>query len=248
MDVRHGSSGAMIHVGEEHVMKYGYDDVGVRVAAQGRWLRDYPSPAVPRVLSWFPDGYVMPRLRELDRSEPHDVTYLDAVAARLAEHVWTRAPNVKLDLALHQLKVERLAHLHAPELERRLMQVGAGEIDWDVLPTCLTHGDPTWDNVMSDRRSEGLVIIDPIPASPAVPDLRCVDFGKMLQSVVGYERIRYREPGIIAEPEDVRALCQDDNEWNATWYWCAVHLLRCAPYVGEEVWNELRRLGPLRDL
>lgn len=228
-------------------MKYGRGDVGRRVQAQGQWLRDHPSPSVPRVLNVFEDGYVMPRLEEFDRTVEYDWAFLGAIVARLQAHVWSRAAEVALDPQAHITKVLGLAVVHLEERQVRKLGEIFDAITWDRLPRCLTHGDPTWDNVMRSHRG-GMVLIDPIPATPAVPDLRCVDLGKMLQSTYGYERIRYAELGLDVDPEYVEKFCVDDNEWRAAMYWCAVHLLRCAPYVPKEVWVGLQGLEPLRGL
>ena len=72
------------------------------------------------------------------------------------------------------------------------------------------------------------MVIDPIPATPAVPDLKSVDMGKIMTSVIGFERARYGEFPVI---NSLAFSTLSANELKATKYWAAVHLLRALPYT-----------------
>jgi hypothetical protein len=218
-----------------------------RVYEQGLWLRENESPAtVPvSVIEQASSGdfmYQMERLNEL----PWHLVSADLVMAEvtrlLARHVWSAPAKVKLDLDAHVTKVDLLlSHLN----DRRVTkQVRSAQryLQWDKQYHCLTHGDPTFENTML-REDGSLVLIDPVPATPAVPDLRCVDIGKMLQSVTGWEEARYGIP-VVRQVSGARLLYLvsrfvgsdlNDYEWRGSLYWCVVHLLRALMYVGEEV-------------
>src|SRR5437588_835106 len=89
--------------------------------------------------------------------------------------------------------------------------------------------------ITPDGYTMELLLIDPIPATPAVPDLLCVDVGKMLQSAVGWESVRYQRPFRHGVSDLTRCLTLDEYEWEASSYWCGVHLLRTLPYVDPSI-------------
>jgi len=249
VDVHRGSSGARITCVGDHAFKWGDDSQVIeRLHSQARWLQLHEMGVVPHVREVRPKGYVMDRLREVDRSMPYfDETWMQMInCLRL---VWSGEPIAKPDWTAHGEKVGRLCKTYLGTGAAVILVALRLEVDWDAVPHCLTHGDPTFDNVMLND-SNHLVLIDPLPGTPAVPDVRAVDIGKILQSVVGWERARYGEPGLTADPDDVlNSVCHDDeNERRAAWYWCAVHLLRAMPYVDEGTRYELRQLRPLCDI
>lgn len=225
---RGGSSGATITIRNSYVAKKGEP----RVGEQGRWLLLHRSGHLPTIQSTSTYSYTMERLAERGPTSLYEGRRcLGAMYTALNNSVWMRPAEVKMDWPAHLAKLGAIAdgdYLH------RLTDT-AERIDWDSLPTCLTHGDPTWDNVMF--RDDTMVLIDPLPATTAVPDIRAVDLGKMMQSVVGFEGARYGAIHTLCdvEPHDVEALCANANEWLAAQYWCAVHLLRAVPYMDEEV-------------
>ena len=87
------------------------------------------------------------------------------------------------------------------------------------------------------------VLCDPIP-SGRLPDVRALDLGKILQSCFGFETIvygwRYSSP--VPNPLWVRDLCDDDNEWQATIAFGALHILRLLPYVDVAHHEEFTRV------
>ena len=78
------------------------------------------------------------------------------------------------------------------------------------------------------------------PATPAVPDLRAVDYGKILQSCMGFEQARYDRSDMLfhVTPEELKLRVGDENEWNATVLWAIVHFLRFMPYAPDDATRE----------
>lgn len=236
---RHGSSNASF--------TFYYRDGGVvtkegdyRVGQQGNWLKQfdsYDASSLPTVYKVGPSCYEMELLTDLPRDIVSVSRTLEKVIGLFFKQVWPiDFVHIPFNPDIHNLKLAQLFRLVRKQqlLSTELIKLQL-DIDWGRLAPAITHGDPTFDNVMMRGSTGELVVIDPIPATPAVPDLRSVDLGKMLQSVMGFERIRYGEemfdPGTI---ELIGSACSNDNEWAATRYWCSVHLLRAIPYMPEE--------------
>lgn len=233
-----GSSGAVV-TELPMALKQG----GWRVTEQGRWLQSHPYAVLPRVYEVVSDGYFMEWLVDPPYEMLDHRVLLGRVVSAL-HLLWRRPPVVRLSQVAHEDKVSGLLttkHLtvisELNDLHRR--------ITWANLEAGLTHGDPTLDNVM--LRGSQVVLIDPIPATPAVPDLRCVDTGKLLQSILGYEVLRYADSTYEwrLTPDHLGVLVEGDNEWLATVYWCVVHLLRAIPYMPNEdviagVWGMIK--------
>ena len=243
--MKRGSSGAEFNFLGDRVVKIAPEKAaGDRVMAQGMWLQRHQSPAVPHVFQVYARSYVMERLIvppmwALD----HEVIFHHLLSA-LSVHVWSRPAEVEHDVDETEVKYAMLCerfqlHEICAELDHLL-----DTIQWDKLKRCLTHGDPTLDNVMfrEDDASVGVVIGDPIPATPAVPDIRAVDLGKILQSLLGWEETRYglRAFRLRIGTEDLHRWVTDKNEWCATIFWSVVHMLRAMPYVDENVRTKLK--------
>lgn len=240
--VKHGASGARVVVRSSDVIKMGDE----RVVAQGKWLARHPSlDAVPR---YYRDiglidhasrrGYAMEKLSEPPRAVLDGVRVLAGMGNSL-KRIWGQPAEIFFNKDVHRDKIFDLANVYLEPYDRRTLGFWFSAIEWPLETTCLTHGDPTYDNVM--LRSGDVVLIDPIPASAAIPDMRSVDIGKVLQSAIGYEAMRYGEDerfrvGI----DDVRKQFLL-NKIDVPMYWCAVHLLRAAPYQEGEVRDKLIR-------
>jgi len=238
--VRRGTSGAAIMVSTNNpfrVHKRGDE----RVGTQGRWLRSInPLPSIlPYVWTTHAESYEMELLQEPNLGWLDTQVLLEWLVRQLEDDIWARDPVVGFDLRAHQRKLLLYTPFHevSDPAWTRFVELRR-EIDWDSLRRCLTHGDPTYDNVMFRDNSGKLptpVLVDPLPATPAVPDLWSVDLGKLLQSCLGWEVHRYSDIRMsFAHPLELRQalkLEQTDNEWRATVYWCVVHLLRTLPYL-----------------
>lgn len=218
-----GSSGA--HFSERSfVIKSGTD----RVAKQGRWLQVHACQALPQVAYVGIISYAMECLTDVPVRLIGELRLLAGVHSRLERFIWSQPAEVKFDPDALTAKLLDLPLDEIASMPKRLAWLNA-EIEWDKLRTGLTHGDPTLENTM--LRGTDLVLIDPTPATLAVPDIIAVDLGKMLQSVIGWEHARYGWPKWTIPVACIRNLCADDNEWQATRYWCVVHLLRAMPYM-----------------
>lgn len=228
-----GSSGAVVESTRQGtaVRKTGDD----RVVWQGQWLRVHACDALPEVYDLENNGYTMEMLNPLPRRIVDAERLARAMFNRLNTCVWpqqstrrqsfNRKDHVsKVTHLLGQLRGNRDIAAKLLEYEKR--------IDWSAQIGVTAHGDPTIDNVM--LRGTDIVIIDPLPSSTAVPDLRCVDLGKILQSIAGFENARYDElnPFHRAGEDWLKDYC-GVKEIAAARYWCAVHLLRAIPYMPE---------------
>lgn len=229
----HGSSGAVIDVREIDVVKYGNS----RVAEQGQFLTTLNPKVVPAVYHVDFDAslYVMERLHTL----PHKVveqTWLTIVVLQMLDNMAIKRPSIEFDMDAH---IEKMLPLcPTPSFVAKVVEVSHA-INWGQLDRVVTHGDPTHENLMM-RTNGDLVLTDPIPATPAVPHLRCVDLGKMLQSAMGFEQMRYGVEEYGSWTYDVSTILKDITsiEIRAAWYWCAVHFLRAAPYMPDDTTKE----------
>jgi len=240
----HGSSGATIKISRDFAWKS-----GPRATEQGVYLLYgfHRNTALPKVVNHNRDGYAMERLYdEPDGVLPglHTTEHKFSDVMNALNVVWVngRADPVVVNLSAHQDKVLGLCAKcdiegHTTSLLNNTMH----DIAWHQLKAVLTHGDPTVDNLM--YRGQTPVLIDPIPATTAVPDLECVDIGKVGQSAMGYEVARYGT-GTPEVFEDffITYMSGTTNEHLARRYWTAIHLLRALPYMPEERKKNVREL------
>lgn len=240
----HGSSGATIKVGRNIVWKS-----GPRAEEQGTYLLRgfYANTALPAVVNRNCDGYTMERLYD----EPDGVLpglhttehkFSDVMDALNVVWVSGNITPLTIDLVAHQDKV--LGLCERCDIGRdtvSLLNDTMYDIAWHQLRAVLTHGDPTVDNLM--YRGQTPVLIDPIPATTAVPDLECVDIGKVGQSAMGYEAARYGTGAPeVFEDFFITFMSGISNEHLARRYWTAIHLLRALPYMPEERKKNVREL------
>jgi len=235
-----------------------YDDYVVKhmtnnplVSEQGRWLLDHPSPAVPRVYAVYVNShYTMERLAEPPIALLDHERVARVMIDTLVTHIWSQPGAVPINHDMLQEKLERLSSSYHgfSSLWTWIVKTHA-QVRWSDVPRCLTHGDPTFDNVMIREETGELVFVDPLPASLVAPDMRCVDIGKILQSVLGWERIRYGSErfSLRASVTDLAGVLRttlrvSENEWRASVFWCVVHLLRTLPYVTDDVRVGVREL------
>jgi hypothetical protein len=71
----------------------------------------------------------------------------------------------------------------------------------------------------------------------AVPDIRAVDLGKIMQSLLGWEAVRYADRTQRVQPHVLFDFMPDlrINEHKATVFWAIVHIIRTYPYTGDDV-------------
>ena len=241
-----GSSGARIIIGEDHVMKFDVHRTGTRVREQGIWLRNHESKLLPEVKAIHADGYTMEKL--VDRPLPRTVEDVRTGCELLLDNLpslwkWNTATPyiIKMHAQTHHSYVDGLLRdVDLRELRKELRQI-FNRVFWPNLKVARTHGDPLIDNTMF-RPVEGNrtgmmnpVVIDPIPATPALPHLEVVDVGRIIQSAVGYEWTRYD-----IGPHDVITVSEAVDHVVNTWqsdhfsmhnvtgalYFSIIHMLR----------------------
>lgn len=247
-----GLSGAIVtDNGDNTVTKRGGDASKTR--AQGAWLQQHASAALPCVIELLDDGYTMEKLDELEPLlvRAHDVTDM------LRHEIWSRPPltmpSVKSWTAL---KLKVVANITADAVREKLRDSDvrimnathdAVQSAYDV-PSALAHGDPTAENVMLRRSSGKPVLIDPIESTEAVPDSPCVDIGKMFQSAYGWETAKYGVDMPTYSVKDIVSAVDDEKLVAGGRAWAVVHVVRALPYVGRNAPESLDRALGLLEL
>lgn len=191
-----GASGATVHVFPLVAVKHGQGAVGDRVRLQADHMRRLGPNVTGKVYVSGRNWYVMEKLWHPPR-ETARRTVAEIVHA--LRPVWKRPP---VPLPGGRLPVRTAARVHRHMFMDRVADEAPAYVSrfywlwdlvpWDDLTDCLTHGDPTFENVMTDRFGDTRVI-DPLPPYPdlSVPQLLAVDVGKILQSLYGYEEMRH---------------------------------------------------------
>lgn len=244
---RRGASGARIIIGRKFTTKLDVERTGTFVRDQGEWLTKFPQVTMlPRVQHILAHGYVMETLSV--PTLPDDTLHLVGhVMAELRTQLWSKpSSGLPFDWQTHRSYVSNLLKDVQPDRASRseldhVMRKFASRVDFDSLQRGQTHGDCIVDNV-AYRAREGsttgqldLVVLDPIPASYALPPLRAVDVGRLIQSAIGYESVRYtrsRSHLLTTDgnsmnvlnwymPEGFRV-----NEARACLYFAIIHMLR----------------------
>lgn len=230
-----GSSGATFTQIDDTMCKHGIGNDRVRL--QGEWLQKNAAPSLVMVYgTGLDDGdpdedyYTMEKLNPIPIELMNTRDTIGAVAEILERDVWSKPAVVGLDIEAHIARTSPLMKNVDGDTED-MLATAFHSITWDLQVPCLTHGDPIIDNLM--MRGNDLVLIDPIPATPALPDLRCVDLGRLVQSAAGYEQVRYRLPGpdIVPLGGLLESYCDSAAEVKATLYFAAIHLMRSMMYV-----------------
>lgn len=232
-----GLSGAIVEDNENGTVKK-TGGIAERTIEQGKWIATHGGNAFPRIHGFLPDGYIM---EKLEFTEYWDTDISFSVSA-LRTYVWSQPAVVPPTKNTAELLKAKMTHTIDKYLDG-LVSLGTRSAIIDnavnagkqalFLKHCLTHGDPTAENVML-RRGHGNVFIDPISATEVVPDSPAVDIGKMLQSAYGWEDAKYNNGLIAYRHSDVKSqfVGKDDEElFIAGEYWGVVHVMRAVPYV-----------------
>ena len=208
-----------------------------RTREQGDWIIRHggDSRIFPRVHELLDDGYVMEKLEFIDYWEIDSLEMVEM----LRNFVWVQPPVVPptdntCDLLLKKMQAtvdKWLGNLISRTTQKRIlidaMNAANGALS---MSHCLTHGDPTAENVMY-RPDFGKVLIDPIRATEVVPDSPAVDIGKMLQSACGWEHAKYSTGFAAFTRSDLKKAVNDDELFAAGEAWATVHVIRAVPYV-----------------
>lgn len=234
-----GQSGAVVKVEGDIAYKRGVTPASAEATvAQGEWLSRQESPHLPNVFMLFEDGYAMERLNHL----PIGLVSWDAVAGSVMDclrgSVWDPDDDVTINWSSHSAYVSELTERYG--YSARLIPMMREVIDLEqhgfLHATASVHGDPTFSNVMlRGGYHYDVVLIDPIPPRSELPMLQAFDAGKLLQSVFGYEAVRFGwpEPGVEACEEAVYSGLESDEEVFAAQYFAFFHVLRAMKYAGK---------------
>jgi hypothetical protein len=218
MTGQRGYSGASVLVGTGEAIKVGYERSD-KIVAQGEWLADNAHEHLPTVYAIMPKGYAMEVLAPIPTPEVE----LDPMLDALERSCWRFAPQVHVNTPQTLLYVSRILDSFAPHLLDKVVERAAY-----IRRTedCMTHGDPTAENVM--LRGDTYVMIDPIPATCRVPSDLAADVGKILQSAHGWEEIKGEERALFT-PDQVLAKFPHDVA-DVAQHWTIVHFVRTLPY------------------
>lgn len=227
-----GHSGATIEIHEDHVLKTGHN-----LAAQAKYCSDHPDALVHVDAFWptSPERYRMERLQPC-HGRPVDVAA--KAIALVRAHLWKPVPdrenyrggfNLEWHLDLHHWAEENKFDWITRDL---IHGVNADAPVEEALRAEFIHGDFTLANMMC--RGAQLVLIDPIPATGKVPPLREVDYGKLMQSALGWEYLLTGAPPVRNESLiDLvyRESYKDGLPKQRVEFWTMVHLARTIPYA-----------------
>lgn len=250
-----GSSGArIVDNGDGTVTKLDTEVTGGRVRDQGVWLVFYQLHRpewrhLPRVSVVLQNGYIMEKLHT--RSwQVYGEFELGQVSAALAAELWREPPHARIDRVAHAAYVAKLlGDVDRADLVESLTDI-TPELRWDVIHSCLTHGDAIIDNLVYRSSAGSLVeddlysgktgveeptpvLLDPIPATSALPDILASDVGRLVQSASGYESIIHDTGFWRMTSYDVARSAYSrvnvpltDDEFTLTLYFALIHTLR----------------------
>ena len=234
-----GTSGAIIVLHKTHVVKFAprgaIQQVGDRIEAQARFMGMLGDKVCPKVFTTFPGGFTMERCEQPNHGIKLEYAMWRALGV-LSANVWTPVKTSPPWLDMHRLyitpRINRYTPEHLEAMTRAMEQVANETVaeDWSGL----IHGDPTFDNLLV--RKGHYIITDPLPPSAGMPPLRTVDIAKVMQSLLGYEEIKYRgKVSFIRSKRDPwevgdSIIPLSAREWYAVRYFTAVHLVRLLPY------------------
>lgn len=204
----------------------------------------------------FKNGYLMERLYEY---EPIWGTlpamYIEDAVELLEDHVWSRNAYQRIDWDAHREYIfgRAVKHLTPDDLRRLELAWQHLRVGSRHLHASLTHGDPTFDNMMLRRKhfSSHAVIIDPLPPyqNGEMPQVSAVDVGKIMQSLIGYEEVKYgvspwTSPGTVEArfAQLKRQLNPTSHEWRAAHWFLIAHIVRLIPYQPIEKREQCRGL------
>lgn len=227
------TSGAHIFKVGSRVVKIGSGEVGKRVCTQAHYCQRFDPAAFPHITKIFSRGCVMERLDEYMGGTRyiHDVTRL------LRDFVWCHPSNDAVDWYAHLEYVITRAEAHVPGYVPRIADLFYDmKLEARDLRHCRTHGDPTYDNMM--QRGHAPVLIDPLPpyVNGEMPALAAVDVGKIMQSLLGYEAIKYGSSLYTAENANDSFVTLHDclppshDDWVAAHWFLVTHIVRLIPY------------------
>lgn len=246
-----GASGARLIIGPEHTIKLDVERTGTFVRDQGAWLSRWSVERginmLPKVSEIFAGGYTMetvhvPPLRELDVTE-----LCERILSLLESQLWPKETGRMFTydnfLVAHRPYVQRLVRDVLIERDKyKQLNVTLRDfyqrINWNSLTSGLTHGDCIVDNVGfklgTAQPQSHIILLDPIPATDALPNWRVVDVGRIIQSMIGYEDVRYHRSSNTIDHDAATTTVLNwympnhfnVNEARACLYFSVIHMLR----------------------
>lgn len=223
-----GKSGAFSIVLGEKTIKIGND----RVGEQGKWIYNNYNKYLPKVNSFLNNSYVMETLNKFELNTSKE-DFIKELVLILQNHFWINDCENFIDDKEHVKKLYDICYSF--NIYDKMIKIKKN-IEWNDLTKGKIHGDPIFDNIMFKNN---IIIIDPLPSTPAIPDLISVDLGKILQSVMGYENDIYFDNRLKDCDINVLKNIFSKEDWYASKYWCIFHFLRTLKYLNEE---ELKKI------
>ncbi len=201
-----------------------------------------------------PNGYIMEKGEDIELWDISVPLLIRMMKMRLITHVWQHPPIIKTQEGWAEnlgnyLKGVLNTH-HIPDEDAKYLLFLVKAMEFEGGTECAIHGDCTVDNVLQpgkfiDKENvDGHVwISDPIPPDHRIPSHREVDLGKLLQSCIGWENMKYAgNPPIPIEMCIPEALALEDfRSKRLAWIWCAIHHVRILPYAVDPTRNAVIR-------
>lgn len=216
------------------VLKVGEGAVGERVGREAVWLTQHHDVAcLPGVYAHWDHGYVMEPLEPIQWESPRFDwrRHVELCLTNLRDQVWVhRTDRVVAPFDFHEFIWSRCKASYPTVWRYVKPHIGELLDVWHELPNVLTHGDPTFDNQCLRPSTGEIVFIDPNP-NEHVPPFRASDVACVLQSLHGYEHLKYGAPRPRVTPDYVRdVLDLDDLEWYAARVLCLCKFVRLLSY------------------
>lgn len=170
-------------------------------------------------------SYEMAKLVPLDLTKEDPLKLLVEYKAQLAK-IWEYTGSYKQNPLWATELLLFLGKVQAPaDLSKWLRRVAMRTF----APSAI-HGDATFGNAARTTPGE-LRLLDPLPYSPKIPASRLVDYGKLLQSILGWEFAPAAPPWDmnVLGLELCRGLSVQDVD--VIHFWAAVALQRIKPYT-----------------
>lgn len=214
--------------------------IGEGARDQGRYMMKLGDEVCPAVWEVFEGGYIMEKLDELPAKKDTQFAknLMTDIFGQLQTYVWTTpqwsAPNWRGPLRAFMLLNGRGLGNWLDEVYPKNSDIGFYRI----------HGDPTFCNVMFERDTSSIKLIDPIQPIGKIPSVVSVDLAKIAQSVIGWEHValgwpkfdkslvseyllrvshlHVRNERVFVDPQNIK-------------FWLMVHLVRILPYVTDNM-------------
>ncbi len=212
-----GFSEAEIFVGKDSILK-----MMPLAKIQAEHIHQLGSNVCPRIYDVKKDFYIMEKLAQPKPIELFSETAIIEIHRILKKYVHTKNPP-SFDYQWTE-KLKKFLSRYSDLVDYRIVD----EFYNPKIPsseTCLIHGDTTLANVM--LRGKQILLIDPVAPRGKIPPLREVDYGKMLQSALGWEAIQQRLP--YKENQLIESVLSPIENRRIVFFWAMIHIIRILP-------------------